>query len=114
MNIGTEQFDLADPKGAAYVAAKGAMLGLTRSWANELGPFGITVNTVAPGWIATEDHGFEDGKPLPVLADYIRTLPLGRVGTPDDVGAMVAFLCTDGGGFVTGQRIAVNGGRTLL
>jgi 3-oxoacyl-[acyl-carrier protein] reductase len=114
VNIGTEQFDLADPKGAAYVAAKGAMLGLTRSWANELGPFGITVNTVAPGWIAREGHGFENGQPGAGLSGYIGTLPVGRVGVPDEVGAVVAFLCTESAAFITGQRIAVNGGRTLL
>jgi 3-oxoacyl-[acyl-carrier protein] reductase len=114
INIGSEAFDLADAQNGQYVAAKGAMLGLTRSWANELGAFGITVNTVAPGWIATEGHGVENGQPNPTLKGYLSDISLGRVGTPDDVGAVVTFLCGEGGAFVTGQRIAVNGGKTKL
>lgn len=114
INIGSEAFDLGDANNGHYVAAKGAMLGLTRSWANELGSFGITVNTVAPGWIATEGHGFEHGEPIAILNNYRRDLPIGRVGTPDDVGALVAFLCSDAAGFITGQRLAVNGGKTRL
>lgn len=114
INIGTEAFDLGDARNAHYVASKGAMLGLTRSWANELGSSGITVNTVAPGWIAREGHGFENGEPGDTFKNYQLDVPAGRVGTPDDIGAMVAFLSGDEAGFVTGQRIAVNGGRTLL
>jgi 3-oxoacyl-[acyl-carrier protein] reductase len=114
INIGTEAFDLGNAKSANYVAAKGAMHGLTRSWANELGEFGITVNTVAPGWIAREGHGFENGARTQRLVDYQVGLPLKRVGTPDDIGAMVAFIASDGAGFITGQKIAVSGGKTLL
>lgn len=114
INIGTEAFDLGNAKGANYVAAKGAMQGLTRSWANELGEFGITVNTVAPGWIAREGHGFENGAKTQRLVDYQVGMPLKRVGTPDDIGATVAFIASDGAGFITGQKIAVSGGKTLL
>jgi 3-oxoacyl-[acyl-carrier protein] reductase len=114
INIGTEAFDLGNAKGANYVAAKGAMQGLTRSWANELGEFGITVNTVAPGWIAREGHGFENGTKVERLVKYQVGLPLKRVGTPDDIGATVAFIASDGAGFITGQKVAVNGGKTLL
>ena len=114
INIGTEAFDLGNARGANYVAAKGAMQGLTRSWANELGEFGITVNTVAPGWIAREGHGFENGAKTQTLVDYQVEMPLKRVGTPDDIGATVAFVASDGASFITGQKIAVSGGKTLL
>jgi 3-oxoacyl-[acyl-carrier protein] reductase len=114
INIGSEQFEVADANNAHYVASKGAMVGLTRSWANELGSFGITVNMVAPGWIAREGHGVKDDKPTPALQNYLSDLAPGRVGTPDDVAAVVSFLAGEGGAFVTGQRIAVNGGKTKL
>lgn len=114
INIGTEAFDLGNPRNANYVASKGAMQGLTRSWANELGPFGITVNTVAPGWIAREGHGFENSEKTDRLREYQVGLPIQRVGTPDDIGATVAFIASDGAGFITGQKIAVSGGKTLL
>jgi 3-oxoacyl-[acyl-carrier protein] reductase len=114
INIGSEAFDLGDANNGHYVAAKGAMLGLTRSWANELGPFGITVNTVVPGWVAREGHGFQDGEPIEVLRNYRRDLPIGRVGTPEDVATLTAFLCSEQAGFITGQRIAANGGKTRL
>ncbi len=114
INIGTESFDLGNAKGANYVASKGAMQGLTRSWANELGEFGITVNTVAPGWIAREGHGFENGEKTARLVDYQVGLPIHRVGTPDDIGATVTFVASDGAGFITGQKVAVSGGKTLL
>jgi 3-oxoacyl-[acyl-carrier protein] reductase len=114
INIGTEAFDLGNARGANYVAAKGAMQGLTRSWANELGEFGITVNTVAPGWIAREGHGFENGAKTQRLVDYQVGMPLKRVGTPDDIGATVTFVASDGAGFITGQKVAVSGGKTLL
>jgi 3-oxoacyl-[acyl-carrier protein] reductase len=114
INIGTEAFDLGNAKGSNYVAAKGAMLGITRSWANELGEFGITVNNVAPGWIAREGHGFANGEKTERLVDYQVGIPIKRVGTPDDIGATVAFVASDGAGFITGQKIAVNGAKTLL
>jgi 3-oxoacyl-[acyl-carrier protein] reductase len=90
------------------------MQGLTRSWANELGPFGITVNTVAPGWIAREGHGFQDGERTTRLIEYQVGLPIKRVGTPDDIGATVAFIASDGAAVITGQKVAVSGGKTLL
>jgi 3-oxoacyl-[acyl-carrier protein] reductase len=114
INIGTEAFDLGNAKGSNYVAAKGAMLGITRSWANELGEFGITVNNVAPGWIAREGHGFENGEKTERRVDYEVGMPLKRVGTPDDIGATVTFVASEGASFITGQKIAVSGGKTLL
>ena len=86
------------------------MLGLTRVWARELGPHGITVNLVAPGWIPVERHG----SAAPVdRAAYVDTVPLARFGTPADVAAAVVFLASPAAGFVTGQRLAVNGGHVI-
>lgn len=114
INIGSEVFDLGDGNNAHYVSAKGAMVGLTRSWATELGSSGVTVNCVVPGWTARENHGLENGEPTAAFADYRRDLPLARFGTPDDIGAAVAFLASEAASFVTGQRLSVNGGKTRI
>jgi 3-oxoacyl-[acyl-carrier protein] reductase len=110
IQIGSEVVELGNPRFANYVAAKAAQLGQTRSWARELGPHGITVNLVAPGWIPTErslDASEEDKQA------YIRNVPLGRMGLAEEVGRVVAFLASDAASFVNGQKIAVNGGNTL-
>ena len=108
VQIGSDAFERASPRTSAYTAAKGAQLGLTRSWARELGADGITVNLVAPGWIPVERHTNADPADL---RRYVAAVPRGRMGTPEEVAAVVAFLATDDAGFVNGQRIAVNGGR---
>lgn len=110
INIGSEATDLGNPQFGHYVAAKAAMHGLTRSWARELGPDGITVNTVEPGWIPVERHHAATAADL---GDYTAGVPLGHQGAPADVAAMVAFLASADAAFITGQRIAVNGGKTM-
>lgn len=110
INIGSEVVELGNARFAQYVAAKGAQLGLTRSWARELADKGITVNLVAPGWIPTERHA--DATRADMDA-YIAGVPMKRMGKPEDVGKMVAFLAGDGAGFITGQRFSVNGANTL-
>lgn len=107
IQIGSDMVDRALPKSSAYIAAKGAQLGLTRSWSRELGPLGITVNLVAPGWIPVERHEGADSR------SYVSEVPLGRMWTPEDIAAMVTYLASDQASFVTGQRISVNGGHTL-
>lgn len=110
IHIGSEVFERGIPEFSNYVSAKGAQLGLTRSWANELASHQITVNLVAPGWIPTEMH---ENDPEQMKADYAKNVPLGHMGEPDDIGEMVAFLASDSAKFITGQRITVNGGNTM-
>jgi len=110
INIGSEVMELGNPRFANYVSAKGAQLGLTRSWARELGHSGITVNLVAPGWIPVERHS---DVPQAELEAYRRGVPIGHMGKPEDVAKMVAYLASDGAGFITGQKFAANGGNTL-
>lgn len=110
IQIGSDVFERGLPGMSAYTGAKGAQIGLTKSWSRELGPHGITVNLVAPGWIPVERHAdasVED------LEGYRRDVPLRLLGSPDDVAAAVSFLAGGQAGFITGERITVNGGHTL-
>jgi 3-oxoacyl-[acyl-carrier protein] reductase len=110
INIGSEVFELGNPRFANYVAAKGAQLGLTRSWARELAPTGITVNLVAPGWIPTDRHANATREELD---SYSQNVPMKRMGSMRDVAKVVAFLSSDDAAFITGQKFSVNGGNTL-
>jgi 3-oxoacyl-[acyl-carrier protein] reductase len=91
---------------APYAAAKAGMDGLTRTLAVELGPHGITVNSVSPGWIAT-------GSSSAAEARSARFTPLGRAGSPHEVAAAVAFLATPAASYITGHTLVVDGGNTL-
>jgi 3-oxoacyl-[acyl-carrier protein] reductase len=110
VHIGSDMPDRALPGWAAYAAAKSAQLTLARVSARELGPDNITVNVVAPGWIPVERHA--DAPPA-VRERYAADVPLGRMGTPADIAATVAFLASADGAFITGQCIPVNGGHTV-
>ena len=91
---------------AAYAAAKAGMVGLTRAMAIDLGASGVTVNAVAPGWIAT-------GAQEEPEARQGESVPLGRSGTPEQVGSAIAWLCSPAAGYVTGQCVIVDGGNTI-
>lgn len=110
IHIGSEVFDKGVPEFSNYVSAKGAQFGLTRSWAMELAPFGITVNLVAPGWIPTERH---ENDPKEAKDAYAAGVPMKHMGEHRDIADAVAFLASDEAKFITGQRISVNGGNTL-
>jgi 3-oxoacyl-[acyl-carrier protein] reductase len=110
INITSEVFAEGVPDFSPYVAAKGAQEGLTRSLARELAPWGITVNSVAPGWIPVERHACD---PQAEKDAYLATIPAGRWGTPDDPAAAVAFLASEAAAFISGQSLGVNGARTV-
>jgi 3-oxoacyl-[acyl-carrier protein] reductase len=110
INIGTEVFLLGVPNFSAYAAAKGGQNGWTRSMANELAPWNITVNMISPGWIPVERHAND---PQELKDQYLSTIPLKRWGVPDDLAGAVTLLASDAGGFITGHNLVVNGGRTV-
>jgi NAD(P)-dependent dehydrogenase (short-subunit alcohol dehydrogenase family) len=110
VQIGSDMPERAVPGSSAYAAAKAAQLSLTRVWARELGPHGITVNLVAPGWIPVERHA---GSTARERDGYLAGVPLGRFGAPEDIAAAVSYLASDAARFVTGARLPVNGGEVF-
>jgi 2-hydroxycyclohexanecarboxyl-CoA dehydrogenase len=96
---------------AHYSASKGGVIALTKTLAREYAPFGITVNSIPPSSVDTPmaQKSQRDGD-LPGTDVMAARIPVGRVGTPDDIAVAVAFLCTEEAGYITGQVIGVNGG----
>jgi len=90
-----------------YVATKAGVIGMTRTWARELGKFKIRVNAVAPGYVATE---ILKAMPPKILDTMVAHTPLGRIGEPDDVANAYAWLASDQASFVTGHCLSVDGG----
>ena len=105
VNIGGVASHAGFPERAHVAAAKAGLCGMTGSLAPELAPYGITVNTVIPALINTK----RDGGPVPPLY-ATRPVPMGRTGEPEEVAAMVRYLCGPGARFVSGQSLHVNGG----
>ena len=96
---------------AHYVASKGGVVGLTKALAVEYAPHGITVNTIPPGFIDTPmARKAEERGDLPNFDAVVARTPVRRAGTPEDIAAACAFLCSDEASYITGQAINVNGG----
>ncbi|TQS45593.1 SDR family NAD(P)-dependent oxidoreductase [Cryptosporangium phraense] len=113
VNLSTGLARFTKPGYAAYALMKGGVEVFTRYLAAELGPRGITVNTLAPGVIATDFAGGAVRDTPAIQEALAQEIALGRVGQPDDIGGIVAALLDDRTGFITGQRIEASGG-TLL
>ena len=115
VNISSSSAQTGNPLMTHYSAAKAGVVGFTKALAQELGPRGITVNTIPPGFIdtpmlrRTEERGFLG----PGIAAAEATTPVRRVGRPEDIATACAFLVREDAGYITGQVIGVNGGRTI-
>ena len=96
-----------------YAATKAGLIGMTKTWALELGAHGITVNAVGPGPIRTELFEAVNPPGDPRTQAIIDRVPVRRLGTPEDVAGAVGYLCSEGAGFVTGQVLYVCGGMTV-
>lgn len=109
INISSVHEDMAFPGFSTYCCSKGGLRMLMRNLAVELGPLGITVNNVAPGAIATPiNKSLLEDKPK--LNALLANIPLGRLGTPDDVAGVVAFLASDEASYVSGSTYVIDGG----
>jgi 3-oxoacyl-[acyl-carrier protein] reductase len=107
INITSVVGSAGNPGQANYCAAKAGVAGMTRSLARELGSRNITVNCVAPGFIATD---MTETLPEAQKAALMQQIPLGRLGSPSDIAQAVAFLASSGAGYITGSELHVNGG----
>jgi 3-oxoacyl-[acyl-carrier protein] reductase len=102
-----------EPGHCDYSATKGALISMTKGLCTELAPFGIHVNCVAPGWVETDmTRGVLGGEEH--RKKIYATIPLGRVGKPEEIAAPILFLCTAYAGFITGEVFNVNGGAVLV
>lgn len=110
INISSVVALVGNPGQANYVASKAGVIGFTKSMARELASRNITVNAVAPGFIQTDMTNKLTEEQKQTL---LKSIPLGRLGTPEDVAKVVAFLCSSAANYITGQVITVDGGMTM-
>ena len=118
VSIASEAGRVGQRQQVAYSAAKGGVLGMTRSLSHEVGRHGITVNAVSPAMTVPEGAGDigqgsmqqQRNRPPELMAKIVKAYPMGRVGHPRDIAAAVTFLASDEAEWITGQTLAVNGG----
>jgi 3-oxoacyl-[acyl-carrier protein] reductase len=113
INISSQAGQVAAPKSTAYSASKAGVLGFTRALSADVAPWGITVNAIAPGMVATSRAVLSVDPALDVDAEIKRRgsmLAVGRSGYPEDIAAAVAYLASDGAGYMTGQTLVLDGG----
>jgi NAD(P)-dependent dehydrogenase (short-subunit alcohol dehydrogenase family) len=110
--------DMGLPGFAVYAATKAAVRSLARSWTTDLKHRGIRVNSVSPGVVPTEGYRTEQKMTEEQVTDYAQRvtseIPIGRVGTPEDIGDAVIFLASDASSFITGIDMVVDGGQTRV
>ena len=114
VHISSSSAQSGQPFMAAYVSSKAGLIGLTKSMALELGPRGITVNTIPPGMVVTPmtDRAVAEGRFTDTIEHFASITPVRRAGEPADIANATVFLCMDESSYITGQVIGVNGGRT--
>jgi 3-oxoacyl-[acyl-carrier protein] reductase len=100
------------PGAGAYSTAKGGLITLTKAWAKELAPHNVRVNAVSPGVIDTPFH--EAFSTPEMIANFVKTIPLGRTGTSLETATAIAFLASGAASYITGETIEVNGGQLML
>ena len=111
INIASVVGQMGNPGQANYVAAKAGLIGLTKSVARELASRNITANAVTPGYIET---AMTAGLSEDVKAEFTKQIPLGRMGTGEDIAAAATFLASEEAGYITGQTLSVNGGMLMV
>lgn len=113
VNIASTRASMSEAGTEAYTASKGGIVALTHGMAISLGPYGVRVNCISPGWIETRDWQFSARAKTPAHSERDRLQhPVGRVGTPEDIAEACLFLC-ERAGFMTGQNVTIDGGMTV-
>lgn len=114
VNISSSSAQTGAPNMAPYSSSKGAIVTLTRSLAQDLGPYGITVNNIPPGSVMNTIMSEANKERFPVAPEtMIGAMPVRRLGEPEDIANACAFLCLEASSYITGQTLGVNGGRVV-
>jgi 3-oxoacyl-[acyl-carrier protein] reductase len=108
VNVSSLAGQTGNPGQINYAASKAALIAMTKSLAVEMGSRGIRVNAVAPGFIETPM--IAEVAKSPQMPEFVKRIPLGRIGTPEEVAGVVSFLCSKDASYVTGHTLSVNGG----